>query len=531
MRDPNASTNPKAYRSPSQPLFDIAATREIEHEAQNRLPAHTLMQRAGLSTAKLAMALAPHADTYWIACGPGNNGGDGLEAAVHLRQWGKSPIVTWLGTPAKAPADAGRSLQRAIDAGVTLSDEPPASFDFCIDALLGLGASQATSVRQIDGRMAAWIERINASSAGVLAVDVPTGLNADTGHASALCVRAKATLSLMTLKPGMFTAQGRDACGDIWLDDLDDLNDREALSAPHAPAIRSKREPNAWLAGTPADPARAHASHKGSFGDVLVIGGAAGMTGAALLAAKAALHFGAGRVIVMLLDGGSMAVDPQQPEVMFRPFNDHKFAEQFNTLFFHMAVVCGSGGGSAVQRPLATILASHADAVLDADALNAIALDKRLALLLSARAARGARTVLTPHPLEAARLLALTTEQVQHNRLAAATAMARQFNCTVVLKGSGTVIAAPGKIPVINPTGNAALATAGTGDVLAGMVGARLAGLAKSTRTSNAIGAADSAAFAAACEAVYRHGQAADQWPMRHALTASGLARAVSAAT
>ena len=108
----NPSETPKTYRSPARPLFDVAATREIEHEAQNRLPAHTLMQRAGLSTAKLALALAPHADTYWIACGPGNNGGDGLEAAVHLRQWGKSPIVTWLGTLAKAPADAGRSLQR-----------------------------------------------------------------------------------------------------------------------------------------------------------------------------------------------------------------------------------------------------------------------------------------------------------------------------------------------------------------------------------------------------------------------------------
>ena len=473
------------------------------------------------------MALAPHADTYWIACGPGNNGGDGLEAAVHLKQWGKSPIVTWLGTPANAPVDAARSIQRAIDAGVTFSDEPPEPADFCIDALLGLGASRATSPRQLDSRMAEWVERINASCAGVLAVDVPTGLNADTGQAGALCVRAKATLSLMTLKPGMFTAQGRDACGDIWLDDLDDL---QALSAPRAPAIRSEREPSAWLAGAPEVHARAHASHKGSFGDVLVIGGAAGMTGAALLAAKSVLHFGAGRVFVMLLDGGSMAVDSEQPEVMFRPFDDDKFAEQFNTLYSQMTVVCGSGGDTAVQQPLATILASNANTVLDADALNAIAFDQKLALLLCARSARGARTVLTPHPLEAARILATTTEQVQHNRLAAATAITRQFQCTVVLKGSGSVIAAPGQTPVINPTGNAALATAGTGDVLAGMVGARLAGLARSTRTSDAIEATDSAAFVAACEAVYRHGQAADQWPMHRALTASRLARAVGAA-
>jgi hydroxyethylthiazole kinase-like uncharacterized protein yjeF len=153
--------------------------------------------------------------------------------------------------------------------------------------------------------------------------------------------------------------------------------------------------------------------------------------------------------------------------------------------------------------------------VLDADALNAIARESALDERLVARAASGFQTVITPHPLEAARLLGLTTTQIQNNRLQAATQLAQRLRCTVVLKGSGTVIAALGRTPVINSTGNARLATAGTGDVLAGLVGAKLAG--------------GHNAFEAACQACYQHGALADHWPMQHALTASALAKALKA--
>ena len=503
-----------AQRSEAQPLFDTVATRQIEHATQVMLTPHALMQRAGLSTARLALALAPHANTFWIACGPGNNGGDGLEAAMHLKQWGKSPVVTWLGASGKAPADAALSHRRALDVGVSFADAPPAEFDFCIDALLGIGASSTSPPREIEGRMADWIALINTSRAPVLAVDLPTGLNADTGDAGTVCVRATATLSLVTLKPGLFTAQGRDASGDIWLDTLGTQD------------IRAVDAPTARLARAPASLARDHSSHKGSFGDVAVIGGAPGMTGAALLAASAALHFGAGRVYVMLLDGGSMAVDPQNPELMFRPFDDHNFAASFGSADTAMTAVCGCGGGSALIAPVvAKLLSSNAHVVFDADALNAIAADETLQATLSARAARGLQTVLTPHPLEAARLLATTTQTIQKNRLNAAQTLAHRFNCIVVLKGSGTVIAAPGQTPAVNPTGNALLATAGTGDVLAGMVGARLAGLrSQHIDTPTTLAAVT---FQAACEAVYVHGLVADEWPAQRALTASRLAQAV----
>src|ERR1035437_3210541 len=471
-------------------LYSVAATRRIEQAVHAVLPAHALMQRAGLAIAQLALALAPHARRIWIACGPGNNGGDGMEAALHLQRWDKPAVVTWLGSADKAPQDAAVSYRQARDAGVTFAETPPLDCDLCIDGLLGIGQA----VRAPTGQMAEWIKLMNAHAKPVLAVDLPTGLQADTGVVAQQSVKATHTLSLLTLKPGLFTAGGRDAAGTVWLDDLGIGQNIRSNDQPGAPT--------AWLGSAPLVVARPHASHKGSYGDVAVVGGAAGMTGAALLAASAALHAGAGRVYVGLLDGGSLSVDTSQPELMFRPIDSMDFKT--------MTVVCGCGGADAIRGPLARVLASAVQTVIDADAINAIASDTQLQTLLSARGQRLGATVLTPHPLEAARLLGYSAAQVQSDRLAAAQQLALRFTCTVVLKGSGTVIAAPGQTPVINPTGNARLASAGTGDVLAGMVGARLAGGLD--------------AFAAACHAVYQHGLAADHWPAGTPLVAGLLA-------
>ena len=514
------------------PLHGVAATRRMEECAAAQLPPNTLMQRAGLAVARLATALAPHARTIWIACGPGNNGGDGLEAAMHLQRWGRMPYVTWLGEADRAPADARAALARALDAGVRLRDQPPpvdqlGVQDVCIDALLGIGAT-----RPPDGRMADWLAHMASSPALRLNVDVPSGLDADTGcllspdatsliaasasHTSAsglLGTESRThTLSLLTLKPGLFTAQGRDACGTVWFDDL-------AVPLGDDP-------PTAWLSGAPAAAHHAHASHKGSRGDVAIVGGetlrpaptgagstgeaahpgASAMAGAALLAASAALHGGAGRVYVGLLGQPQIDCDVAQPELMFRDPQALPWAS--------LTVVCGCGGGASVATLLPAILAQAPRLVLDADALNAIAHRPDLAADVRRRADGGLATVLTPHPLEAARLLGTTTAEVQRDRLAAAQALAARMAAVVVLKGSGTVIAAPGQAPHINPTGNGLLATAGTGDVLAGLTGARLA--------------AGQPAFQAACDAVYQHGAAADAWPHGHGLTAGALAKSLS---
>jgi hydroxyethylthiazole kinase-like uncharacterized protein yjeF len=462
------------------PLHDVAAIRRLEQRAAASLPPHTLMQRAGLAVARLALAVAPHARTAWIACGPGNNGGDGFEAALHLKAWGKEAIVTWLGDEARAPEDARASLARARAAGVVFAAEPPAAWDLAIDALLGLGARRAP-----EGALRAQVERINAGGAPVLAVDLPSGLDADTGAAS-VSVRATHTLSLLALKPGLFTAQGRDAAGRVWSDDLQVAHAEEAA---------------ALLCGPPSGAARPHASHKGSYGDVAVIGGAPGMAGAALLAGRAALHHGAGRVFVGLLDPSAPALDAAQPDLMLRAWDGLELGR--------MTVACGCGGGEAVRRALPAALKAGA-LVLDADALNAIAADAQLRSLLQARGRRGLPTVLTPHPLEAARLLESATGAVQQDRLGAARALARRFGAVAVLKGSGTVVAAADGPVRINPTGNARLAIAGTGDVLAGMIAARLANGAD--------------AVEAAVAAVYLHGLTADRWPDGEALTALALA-------
>lgn len=487
------STSPRRITHGTQwPLFDLQATRRIERAALADVGAHVLMQRAGLAVARLALALAPHAQVVWVAAGPGNNGGDGWEAAQHLHRWGKGVVVTWLGSPETASADATLSRQRALDLGVAVTAEPPDHWDLCVDALLGIGATRAP-----EGRMAQWIIRMRSRSAPVLSIDIPTGLNADTGQASQACVHALATLCLLTLKPGLFTADGRDASAQVWLDDLQ--------GGVQAPSIAPGVVPSAMLSGAPRPRALAHASHKGSYGDVVIVGGARGMAGAALLAGSAALHAGAGRVYVSLLDEAALPVNFAQPELMLRPADPLDLTRS--------TVVCGCGGADAVRAYLPRVLSSAARLVLDADALNALASDVQLQGQLRARAARKRHTVLTPHPLEAARLLGITGAEVQKDRLAAAQRMVHLFQCTVVLKGSGSIVAAPNQIPSINPTGNARLATAGTGDVLAGAIGAALAtGLPE---------------FQAACEAVYLHGQCADEWPADRPLSASLLASAL----
>lgn len=463
-------------------LHGRRASRQLETRALAAAGPHGLMQRAGLSAARLALALAPHARTVWIVCGPGNNGGDGLETALQLRQRGRDPLVRWLGDAGRLAPDAAAALQRARDAGVQFSDMTPAltAQDLAVDALLGLGGT-----REATGELAACIGALNDLCAPVLAVDLPTGLDPDTGMPHGPVVRARHTLSLLTLKPGLFTGLGRDLAGQVWFDPLQ--------TEDAAPA-------DAMLAGPPPRRHRAHGSHKGSYGDVAVLGGAAGMRGAAVLAASAALHAGAGRVYVAAPDATPPMPAADLPELMWRTTAELPLER--------LSVACGCGGGTSVAACLPQVLAKAAHLVLDADGLNAVAADLRLRTLL---ARRQRPTVLTPHPLEAARLLDCSTAAVQADRLAAAQTLADRLGAVVVLKGSGTVIAAPGRAPTINPTGNARLATAGTGDVLAGLVAAELA--------------AGTPAWEAACHAVFRHGALADAWPADRALTASALAR------
>lgn len=488
---------------PDRPLHDLAATRALEAQALRGVPPHTLMRRAGAAVARLALALAPHARLVRVSAGPGNNGGDGLEAALELQRLGKRAEVMLAGAP--STDDARDALARARAGGVAVDPPAPTALgaqDLAIDALLGLGASRAP-----EGAVEQAIHALNALPCPVLAVDLPSGLHPDTGQPiGAACVRAAHTLTLLTLKPGLFTGQGRDLAGQVWLD---------VIGCPIPGGA-----PSATLyAGADALAARRHAQHKGSFGDVAVVGGAPGMAGAALLAGRAAHAAGAGRVFVQLLDDMAAPLDPLRPELMLR--RDWSAHASPGTLA-STTVVAGCGGGEAVRALLPALLGHAARLVLDADALTHVAADSMLQTLLRERARRGLASVLTPHPLEAARLLGLDgAAPVQADRLTAATALAARLHCVVVLKGSGSVIAAPGRPPAINASGTAALASAGTGDVLAGWLGGHWA--------QRGEGDAFERAFRAACRAVWQHGRA-PELSSRPLLRAADLVEALAGA-
>jgi hydroxyethylthiazole kinase-like uncharacterized protein yjeF len=355
----------------------------------------------------------------------------------------------------------------------------------------------------------------------VLAVDVPTGLSPDTGASLGdAVVRASHTLALLTAKPGLFTSTGREVSGELWFADLGVETTAEDV-------------PVATLSGAavvpPMFPRRRHLANKGSFGDVHVAGGAAGMVGASLLAGRAASVAGAGRVLIHAHSsdpGGALPVDVHYPELMLRPVGQLQSAVRSDR---KSTVVAGCGGGDDVIAELPGCLSNACRLVLDADALNAIARDPGLRAQLRLRGARGRPTILTPHPLEAARLLATGVVDVQADRLGAARRLASDTGAIVILKGSGTIIATPGGCATINPTGDARLANAGTGDVLAGWTAGLWAAQPHGDPTSSCEADAMALAARVAIAAVHVHGRACDfGGGERRPLTASALILAMA---
>jgi ADP-dependent NAD(P)H-hydrate dehydratase / NAD(P)H-hydrate epimerase len=455
-------------------MHTAAQSRAYEEKLHRLLPDAALMHAAGVSVARLCRAIAPHARCVWLLCGPGNNGNDGLIAGQHLQASGLQVFITCFEpkTQQRTPRRAAL-LQAALDAGAQTTLQAPgqlAEDDLLVDALLGIGSS-----RPLDEGGARWVAAFNRCVGIKVSIDIPSGIDPDTGRLLSQdgpCVRADHTLQLLTAKPGLWMNMGRDAAGQIWLD---------ALTAPHQiastnalPAPRAIL--NRWPDMAKSMHAKQHHGHKGSHGEVLVVGGEtlapdnSAMAGAACLAALTALHAGAGRVTTVFIgtdDGrAATALLSLSPALMLGSMESADFESG--------CVVAGCGGGKSMAMHLGQILARSTKLVLDADALNHIALDRDLQSLLEKRHTQGQSTVLTPHPLEAARLLGIGTNEVQAKRLQTAEHIANTWKVTVILKGSGSVIASPGEQTRINPSGNGSLASAGTGDVLAGLVGAWL---------------------------------------------------------
>ena len=470
----------------STALFRISQIRAIEQAGIASLPSYTLMQRAGAAVAASAKRMLAN-DVYekrvLILAGPGNNGGDGCESASVLAQQGAKIFIHCIATSDPLPPDSVIAFEHAVENECELILEEDIDFptyDLVIDALFGIGLSQPIKAPLRD-----LIADLNRTSAQhhfpVLAVDVPSGCNADTGCVvgpDGIAVSADKTITFIANKIGLHTAYGRDYAGQVEVDTLD--LPENLFSSPTA----ELNHPSLFSA---AIKKRNHATHKGSYGDVKIIGGARGMAGAVVLASRMALHAGAGRTYAVFLDDVP-AYDNEHPEIMCRA------ADTCDLTANCLVLGPGLGVSRAAHDVLSKALSTKTALILDADALNLIAVEAGLQEKLKARSAL---CILTPHPLEAARLLNQSVELVQADRIAAAQTLSVQLNCVVILKGSGSVIAHPDGKVVINTTGNPALATAGTGDVLAGCCGALLA----QTQVS---------AWEAALASTWLHGKAAD---------------------
>lgn len=429
------------------PILSIRNLRAIESREADAKP--PLMERAGSVAAQIAQGMLADAPcAILVVAGPGNNGGDGFEVAHRLKQAGHHVTVAFCGAPDKLPADARRAYDAwHASSGDTLSVFPDGDFGLIVDALVGIGLS-----RPVGGVIKDWITRINNASCPVLSLDIPSGLNAKTGTATESAVLADCTASFIALKPGLLTADGPDHCGKIVHCSLGlDIAhaDGEEISIAHFHRSLQPRRRN---------------SHKGSFGNVAIIGGAPGMAGAALLCGRAALKLGAGRVYVGMLD--TLAVDLVQPELMLRS------AQEAIPLADVLAIGPGLGQSLQAGELLSHSLECDKPLILDADALNLLT---QGTILLRKIAVRPAPTFMTPHPAEAARLLGTSTEHVQADRLTSAKALAQRFHAHIVLKGCGSIVVCPDGRWFINTTGNPGLASAGTGDILTGMLAALLA--------------------------------------------------------
>jgi ADP-dependent NAD(P)H-hydrate dehydratase / NAD(P)H-hydrate epimerase len=436
-------------------LYRTEELRGIEQEHARHLPPGTLMARAGSAAAQWLDRRAPaRPASFVVLCGPGNNGGDGYVCARSLRELGHSCLCWSWSAPTTDDARAAHAAW--VAGGGESTDELPTDrrFDVIVDAMFGIGLS-----RPLSGPYLEACHWANDSGIEVIALDVPSGLDADSGTwvGDVPGVRARATLTFLGDKPGLHMSDGCDGAGLVHVDPLgiEAQIDTGRLNGPQE--FGSVLRP------------RQHNSHKGRYGSVAVIGGDTGMVGAALLAGRSALRLGAGRVYVCCIGAPDLHIDPSCPELMIRSLDRLPPVQA-------AVIGCGLGTSDLARRTLRQALVQDTPLVLDADALNLIASDERLKQAVSSRQAA---SILTPHPGEAARLLAGVPElHVNADRIAAAILLAQQLRATVVLKGAGSVVVdrpADSERYWINPTGGPALASAGTGDVLSGMIGALIA--------------------------------------------------------
>ncbi|AUH71639.1 NAD(P)H-hydrate dehydratase [Legionella sainthelensi] len=433
-------------------LYRCEQIRACEQQATSlyQLDENTLMSRAGAEAFSHIIKLYPHIRHLAVYCGSGNNAGDGYVVARLAHEHGLMVTVYQCKALVDLPLAAQHAALMAINAGVDCqpADEPlDSEAELIVDALLGIGLRGP-----VHGNIASAIHQINASGLPVIALDVPSGLNADTGQVDNFCVQADATLTFIAQKLGMYTADGPDYCGDIYCCSLS----LEACTHQLTPAARLL---NSTTLSLPLAKRKKN-SHKGNYGHVLIIGGGPGMPGAVSLAAKATLRSGSGAVTVATWPEYATSALSLIPEAMVSGI---KTAKDLKRLLANASVcVIGPGLGEsdwAIDLFL-TAITSQLPMVIDASALR----------LLANNPQTDDNWILTPHPGEAASLLACSTDSIQKDRYQAAEKIQQQYGGVVVLKGAGTLIQTAEKSTFVCPRGNPGMASAGMGDVLSGII-------------------------------------------------------------
>lgn len=465
-------------------LFTSQAVRELDQYLLVRegITAFALMQRAAQAAFSTLLRLWPSAHSLLVVAGTGNNGGDAWLLAQLAKDSGFAVQLYYLGDP-KTP-EAEEAKRTALRAGVSaqLFEGTLGEADLIVDGLFGIGVTT-----EVQGAAAQLIAAMNAQGAPIFALDVPSGLHADTGVVLGVAVKAQVTLALVAFKQGLFTLDGPDHCGECLLADLHASSFYSHFSASAlclSSALLTER-------GYGLVPRKAN-SHKGLYGHALVVGGDLGMGGALSLAVESCLRSGAGLVSCVTRAEHVPVILMRTPEVMARAARSALEITDLLEQATVLAIGPGLGQGSWAQLLLQAVLSGNKPLVLDADALNLLA-QPAWQQSFSER-----EVVLTPHPAEAARLLGVSTAEVQQDRFAAARALAQKYQAVVVLKGCGSIIAQPqAQTVALCPAGNAGMSTGGMGDVLTGIVAALMAqGLN---------------AWQAACLAVCVHAEAGDR--------------------
>lgn len=442
----------------NQFIYDTKAIRELEnlvYEASD-VTGDMLMQRAGRAAFEYIVERFPNLKTMAVFCGAGNNGGDGYVVAKLAKTYGIAVTIYQVSDHSKLKNEAANAMLAAVDAKVAMQSSESANLndaDIVIDAICGIGLSS-----DLKGAAKDAVALINACSKPVVAIDIPTGIDADTGRVCGVAVKADVTITFIGKKHGLLCGDGASNAGTIVLNTLDVPADFFAKVSPVTDVI----DFNDFVKHlTP----RLKNWHKGLSGHVLVIGGDVGYSGAPHMASEAALRVGAGLVSVATHPENTNAIHMNRPEIMAHGITK---PDQLKTLMEKASVIVlgpGLGQSEWSEAMWQVGVATDKPLLIDADGLN----------MLARQPSRSDRWVLTPHPGEAGRLLGLQTRDIQADRLAALRAIEEKYAGVCVLKGAGTLVGESGSLPSLCNKGNPGMATAGMGDVLSGVIGGLMA--------------------------------------------------------